>query len=570
MKKWLSSVVIAALPTVAVLQAPVQPANAAAGVTWSDPSEHTGLAKETRFPRGAHTAAWKQPPSSPSTHTAAAKESWFDPPANSALLKPSSLGSDANARAEGEQIVVFSDARIPDEVLELLQKDYPDIAVTVVPEIGTIKLEGTEQTGQAIERIKQAYPYKVDSTGPEQRITVPGPPPADKLAPGARALPTAPETMRSLAAPRDGEIDVTGAVYYQWFGWDIQKVTEGGKSFAKEAGSHRVKIGVIDSGVDFNHPDLKANIVAKGKSFVPGVTSTEDRLGHGTMTAGAIAANGAMLGVGPKLGLVPYKVMDNAEDGAESIWVIQAIIQAARDECDVINVSLGTYKSMRKPLDRVIVEAYKRAVQYAHIKGSIVVASAGNDGIDLSDPEKVAEQRGNPGDRQVHLPGVGVRDAISVSATNKSDQLSFFSNYGEGITVAAPGGDYGADWLTEGLLDPRELVFSTFPTNLEQPVLSEVLGLPHGYTLSAGTSLAVPKVSGAVGVMIAYQKERGWPLSVNKVKQLLRQSSADLGKAGTDPQFGYGLINLHQALETMDRERRYWGMPGRFFNEERD
>lgn len=471
------------------------------------------------------------------------------------------------AEESANQLVVFKDQQIPAGVTDLLAERFPEVEVTQVMEIGMLKLHGSRRVTEAVDELEREFGDAIDSIGPEQKLTVPSLPQVDKLANSAtdrlgvnafsRNAAPIHDSFRRPERPDPGEeVSVTDAVYYEWFGWDIQKVTDDGKSFEIETGNHKVKIAVIDSGIDFHHPDLQANIISSGRSFVPGVSDTQDRMGHGTMTAGAIAANGAMLGVGPNLGLVPYKVMENAEDGAESAWVIQAIIQAAIDGADVINVSLGTYKSLRSLEDRVIVKAYELAVKFAAKRGAIVVASAGNDGLDLSDPAEVAEKRGYPGDRQVHLPGAGVKEAITVSATNKQDELALYSNYGKGITLAAPGGDFGPDFYTEGILDPFELAFSTYPTTMEPPVLNQMLGLPHGYTLNAGTSMAVPKVSGAVGVLIAHQKELGGkPLNVNQIKQLLRKGAVE-DRKGSDQYFGFGHLNVYHALKEMDKAPR--------------
>ena len=77
----------------------------------------------------------------------------------------------------------------------------------------------------------------------------------------------------------------TGALLYQSWGWDIKEVTGDGQSLSMQSGNHNVVVAVIDSGIDASHPDLSGNIVNEGRSFVPGVNDTIDRLGHGTMIA---------------------------------------------------------------------------------------------------------------------------------------------------------------------------------------------------------------------------------------------------------------------------------------------
>ncbi|MBA2871390.1 hypothetical protein HNQ85_001660 [Anoxybacillus calidus] len=439
-----------------------------------------------------------------------------------------------------KQIIVFYDSKIPDDFIKLLNQNYKNVKTTIIPEIGVIKLENS--LPDIVETLKEKFPNEIQYIGPETEFIVPWK--------GELTNQTT-ETyqLKSIVKSSFSSSKLEEAELYELFGWDIKKITENGESFNKQKGSHKVKIAIIDSGIDFNHPDLKNNIVSPGKSFVPNVHDTEDNIGHGTMIAGTIAANGKMLGVGPHLGIVPYKVMDNWEDGAESAWIVKAIIEAANDGVDVINLSLGTYKSLNSSEDKAVIEAYQRAVKYAHDKGVIVVASAGNDGLDLRNPKKLAEQRGFPNDKQLHLPGGGIHFLLTVAATNKNDERSFYSNYGN-ISVAAPGGDYGPEWLSQQKLDPFSLTLTTYPIDLPKPILSQILNLPDGYVLTGGTSVSSSKVAGAIGVLIAEQKEKNTKkLTLSMVKKILRESSTDIGKKGKDPEFGYGLINVNKALE---------------------
>ncbi|MDZ4588735.1 S8 family serine peptidase [Bacillus cereus] len=455
------------------------------------------------------------------------------------ILFTFTFNKSSNAQTEHDQLIMFTDSKISNEVNQFLEKKYPDLKKTVIPEIAVVKLEETnnKQYSKAISEIKRKFHNEIESIGPESKIINPKESSLNAIISKEEIVPSSTQNIEEKAK------------LYEVLGWDIKKITEDGKSFKKQKGNHNVKIALIDSGIDFNHPDLKDNIISKGKSFVPNIDNTDDNMGHGTMAAGSIAANGNMLGVGPNLGIIPYKVMDNWQDGAESAWVTQAIIAAANDGVDVINLSLGTYKSLNKPEDQVVIESYKRAVKYAHKRGVIVVASAGNESLDNTNPALIAEKRGFSGDMQVHLPGGGVPSLLTVSATDKDDLLSSYSNYG-GISVAAPAGDYGPEWATQQKLDPFSMTLTTYPTNLPQPPISKALNLPEGYVLMAGTSVAAPKVSGAVGVLIAEQQKSGRkPLTLAKLEKILKNSSTDLGAYGKDPKYGYGLINVNKALE---------------------
>lgn len=132
----------------------------------------------------------------------------------------------------------------------------------------------------------------------------------------------------------------------------MKQVTNNGESYKLFSGTKNVTVGIIDSGLDINHLDLKDNVVQGSKNLVPkgGFRGKEieetgelnlltDKLGHGTHVAGQIAANGNLKGIAPGIGIKSYRVF--GEQNADSLWIIKAIIEAAKDDVDVINISLG-------------------------------------------------------------------------------------------------------------------------------------------------------------------------------------------------------------------------------------
>ena len=145
-----------------------------------------------------------------------------------------------------------------------------------------------------------------------------------------------------------------------------------------------IKIAVIDTGVDFNHPDLLGwgpdGKVIGGYNFVQKDQLPIDTDGHGTQVAGVIAADGEVFGIAPKSKILAYKVSEDG-DGVSSDLVVRAIKKAVEDGADIINISLGE--------DKTDVEI-DHAVNYALEKGVFVVAAAGNDGPEL-------ETIGSPG-----------------------------------------------------------------------------------------------------------------------------------------------------------------------------
>ncbi|WP_242307535.1 S8 family serine peptidase [Bacillus cereus group sp. BfR-BA-01331] len=344
--------------------------------------------------------------------------------------------------------------------------------------------------------------------------------------------------------------------------WDVKQVTHNGQSYEKFKGTHNVVVGIIDSGLDVNHPDLAKNIVGKSKNLVPqggfrggeqdetgDINYLEDKRGHGTHTAGLIAANGLMKGVAPEVGIRAYRVFGGKS--AEPVWIAKAIIEAAKDDVDVINLSLGSYliegtiyyKEDSSTKELAEIKAYKKAIQYAKKMGSVVVAAAGNDGIDVTDSEAMDKflkgevlkegvtYKGQGLDIPASLPGV-----ITVASTGPTNELSLFSNYGEGFSdIAAPGGDirffnkYGDTWMKDGWFQ-KEQVISTKPNG--------------GYVYGVGTSTAAPKVSGAVALII----------DKYHFKDLPQQATRHLYRFGVDKTsteshlLGKGILDIYNAV----------------------
>ena len=145
-----------------------------------------------------------------------------------------------------------------------------------------------------------------------------------------------------------------------------------------------IKVAVIDTGVDFNHPDLfgwgQDGKVVGGYNFIQKGQPPIDTNGHGTQVAGVIAADGEVIGIAPKAKILAYKVSENGE-GVSSELIIKAIEKAIEDGADIINISLGVNKTNTK---------IEHAVNYALEKEIFVVTAAGNDGPGL-------ETIGSPG-----------------------------------------------------------------------------------------------------------------------------------------------------------------------------
>ncbi len=363
--------------------------------------------------------------------------------------------------------------------------------------------------------------------------------------------------------------------------WNIDRVTNNGAAWQTHTGSQDVVVGVIDTGFDFDHPDLKANIVPGSKTFVPGTTDAWDRHFHGTHVAGTIAANGGIKGVAPNVGLRAYRVFNTGS--ARQIWITNAIVAAADDRVDVINMSLGgtrvlgqwfytdpeTGERTQLGNDAADWVAYDRAIKYATARNVTVVASAGNDGVDLSNKNGVTRwfnallQRSGLTEYSVvgatfkvpaQTPGVVTVSAMG-GGFGTSDRLAFYSNYGSGaVNVSAPGGDVGPNFPARPADYYKYLVLSTNPTYLNCnnafPTGRTAKALfDCKYRWAAGTSMASPHVAGVAALIISQEFARtGVKPNPAQVVSTLQQRAEDVGRIGYDNLYGHGMANAFNAV----------------------
>ena len=252
-----------------------------------------------------------------------------------------------------------------------------------------------------------------------------------------------------------------------------------------------ITVAVIDTGVDSSHVDLRGRVTV-GFNFLDDNLNTMDVNGHGTAVSGIIAAiynnQVGITGVAgnANIKILPLKVA--GEDGKGKVSdMVDAIYYAAEYGVDVINISMGTSSNST---------ILKEAVEYAVSKDIVVVASAGNDGT--SEKEYPAS-----------YPSV-----ISVGSISKNNLKSTFSNYNEQVDFVAPG----------------ESILTTSPDDL--------------FVYYSGTSFSSAVVSGAVAYMLATDPTLTADVLISKMEE----TSTDLGPAGKDSRYGYGLINLAEAV----------------------
>ena len=305
--------------------------------------------------------------------------------------------------------------------------------------------------------------------------------------------------------------------------WDMLQIHTP-EAHAITGGSRSVLVGDIDTGLDYTHPDLAPNVDDRNSvnclsgSPVSGKVAAMDDNGHGTHTAGTIAAasNGiGVVGVAPNVRIAGIKAGDSNGFFFPQA-VVCAFMWAGSHHFDVTNNSYfadpyyfncpnGTAQ------ERMILKAEGRAIAYATRKGVTNVAAAGNFADDLANPTQDRQSPDNtvpvtrPVTRECLVIPVQMPGVIAVSATGNKLMKSFYSSYGmDVIEVAAPGGD---SLLQKTAAAPNGRVLSTYPVSLKNTCLRPVVdpaGGPNAfYCYLQGTSMASPHVTGLVALIIS-------------------------------------------------------------------
>lgn len=287
------------------------------------------------------------------------------------------------------------------------------------------------------------------------------------------------------------EEDPQVELYSQQIDWGITKV-RAPQAWTNQVTGKGIKVAVIDSGIDRSHPDLN---VKEGISVVNYTQSFADDHGHGTHVAGTIAALNnsiGVVGVAPEVELYVVKALDKEGNGHHSD-VVAGLEWVMEKGIDIVNLSFGS-----KDGSLIL----KAAVDKAYNKGILLVAAAGNRGT--------TNGTGNTVDFPAAYPNV-----IAVSAINDQNNRADFSATGNAVEVAAPG----------------ENILSTMRF--------------RQYAYSSGTSMAAPHVAG----VLALFKQANPRASHEELREMLKQHTIDLGVAGKDPWYGYGLVQVPEGVK---------------------
>ena len=373
-----------------------------------------------------------------------------------------------------------------------------------------------------------------------------------QLAPDVQDLGTE-ELAGEVASPTNP----TTAVRYS-FQWNMRRIRANVAWAAGKLGAAAVTVAILDSGIDTENLDMAGRVdLARSASFVPSDDAfmtrwlpsrpkIDDLNGHGTNVATQVSSNSIYLaGVNTRTTLLAIKVLGRTGSGSLS-GILNGLIYAADQGADVANLSLGIPRGVDKSGNGSFVGLTNRVFNYAHRQGMVVVVAAGNDTINMT------------GAGRVFTAYCEAPHVICVSATGPTastnpftgpwtneDALAPYSNFGEKITVAAPGGS-SRGFVPSVCARRRVTGFAVIAPDTV-PVFGCLTATPNSAVIVgyAGTSQASPHVAGLAAKLVeVYGKNN--PSAVRDA--LLALGVDDLGTLGFDGIYGYGRINVGKAF----------------------
>ncbi|WP_020559092.1 S8 family serine peptidase [Thiofilum flexile] len=249
-----------------------------------------------------------------------------------------------------------------------------------------------------------------------------------------------------------------------------------------------VKIGMVDTSVDIFHESLRGKDITWPDSMKNDPRASQ----HGTEIAGTIISNNPKVGIAPEASLYVAPAFGKSDNKGTAADIAKAIEDCIREKVDILNLSFAGERD--ELVDTMVEQALRNKI--------IVVASAGNNGPEAKPVYPAA------------LPGV-----IAVTAIDNKEQIFSRANRGSYIDLAAPGVG----------------IFTTAPQS--------------SYKLATGTSIATAHVSGLIALLLSMKREG--LLKKDFTPDILTKSAIDLGQNGRDNDYGYGLVNLNNALQKL-------------------
>ena len=283
--------------------------------------------------------------------------------------------------------------------------------------------------------------------------------------------------------------------------WGLRQVNAFDAWRIEDARRSDVLVGIIDSGIDATHPDLKGQFV-EGFDFLEHDADPYDDNGHGTHVSGIVAArtdNGrGVAGLAPGVKVIPMKACFS-QGNCDSFAVLAGVVDAVRRGAAVINLSLGGAGGCSS------IEQF--VFDWVYDQGTTTIVAAGNSAKD-----------GNP-----TISPANCDHTFAVGAIDERRQIAPFSSFGDYVDLAAPGVH----------------VWSTMP-----PLVT--LLSPHsGYFPGSGTSMAAPFVAASAALLVAQDPET----TPDAIVDALVASARDAGPKGRDDKYGHGLLDARTALK---------------------
>jgi serine protease len=296
-------------------------------------------------------------------------------------------------------------------------------------------------------------------------------------------------------------------------------------------GGEGVIVAVLDTGVAYRDwhrykasPDFTGTRFVSPYDFIDHNVFPLDREGHGTFVAGTIAEatnNGlGLTGLAYGASIMPVRVLD-ADGTGDAATIAKGIRYAVQHRAQVINLSL----EFSLDVTAGDIPEITSAIRYAHDRGAVVVAAAGNEGV-----EQIAYPARTPA-------------VISVGATTADKCLADYSNGGSGLDLVAPGGGDDSSLVQDPGCAPNKQLPTIYQMTIIDPSNPAKFGYPGGYY---GTSMAAPHVTATAALIIA-SGVLGKRPTPDEILKRMEQTAQPLGGSVPNSDYGYGLLDAGAA-----------------------
>jgi subtilisin family serine protease len=388
------------------------------------------------------------------------------------------------------------------------------------------------------------------------------------------------------------QLDLAGQEQTPWVKskvqWDM-RVIHADDGWARTNGGQGVNVCIVDTGVDDKHQELNDGRVLARANFVVSkapapVPDPEDRVddphGHGSHVASTVAARGVVIsGVAPRANILSARVLDSLGSGNEGA-IVKGIDWCVANGAHVINMSLGgaRYRPFADNYKNSF-DIYGKAINDARAAGAVVIVSSGNSNLRLPNAVQSTVPSEVPGAINVGATGPlskstspnpssgpGGWDALNPDHVWRSpDYKAYYSNFGTGVAVFAPGGRGGIP-LSEiyrivggvGQGKAYDFIWGSCSTNSHQTGNGSVGGVPSGsgpcnasadrYIAYAGTSQAAPHVSGLAALLYEALGSTRNAANGARIEGCIKNTTDNIGPATT---YGGGRINVTRALDAL-------------------